>query len=61
MNKDKFKPVSHDANTLAQWMQDPEFKAAYDALEGEYASLAELLTLNELHSPLPQGKREPTV
>lgn len=43
MNKDKFKPVSHDANTVAEWLQDPEFKAAYDALEGEYASLAELL------------------
>lgn len=43
MNKDKFKPVSHDANAVAEWLQDPEFKAAYDALEGEYASLAELL------------------
>lgn len=43
MNKDKFKPVPHDAKTVARWMQDPEFKAAYDALDGEYAALAELL------------------
>ncbi len=43
MNKDTFKPVPHDAKTVARWMQDPKFKAAYDALEGEYAALAELL------------------
>ncbi len=43
MNKDKFMPVPHDAKTVAGWMQDPKFKAAYDALDGEYATLAELL------------------
>lgn len=43
MTRDKFKPVSHDAKTVAQWMQDPEFKAAYDALDGEYTAFAELL------------------
>ena len=65
MDKDKFNPVPHDANTEVEWLQDPEFKAAYNLLEGEYASLAANLTKNELHpllpNPLPQGEKGATV
>ncbi len=34
----KFEPVLFDVEgTLAEWSKDPKFKAAYEALEDEYA------------------------
>ncbi len=40
MDKEKYNPVAYDHEaTLAEEMKDPEFKAAYDALEDEFAIL----------------------
>jgi DNA-binding XRE family transcriptional regulator len=41
---DKYNPVPLDiGNELAEWMKDPDFKGAYDALEDEFATLDVLL------------------
>lgn len=44
IEKNKQKPAlkTHDA-MVAQWMNDPAFKAEYDALEEEYQFLREML------------------
>ena len=42
-NKDQFKPVPHLPDDDALLFSNPEFKAAWDALEDEYASLSKIL------------------
>ena len=44
MDKDKYKPVKHTKADVAKKLADPKLKAAYDALEDEYAALDALLT-----------------
>lgn len=39
MDIDRYDPVPHTQEDTARWMANPEFKAAYDALEEEYAAL----------------------
>lgn len=36
-------PIKTHEQMLREWQQDPEFRAAYDALETEYVLLRELL------------------
>lgn len=49
MSKDSYKPVPVDiAATRKRWMKRKGFKAAYDALEDEYAALGELLRARQL-------------
>lgn len=44
MNKrDEYKPVKHTAEDDARMFSNPKIKAAYDALEDEYAALDALL------------------
>ncbi len=43
MKREKFKPVPHDAAFVAKVLSDPGTKAAYDALEEEYAALNAVL------------------
>lgn len=44
MKTDRYDPVPFDVGaTRKRWMKDEAFKAAYDALEDEYAALGELL------------------
>ncbi len=43
MNKRTYKPVKHTKADDDKLFADPKFKAAYDALEDEYAALAALL------------------
>jgi len=45
-NKDQFKPVPHTADDDALLFSNPEFKAAWDALEDEYAALSEVLKMS---------------
>jgi DNA-binding XRE family transcriptional regulator len=40
----RYNPVLHTAEDDARMMADPEFKAAYDALETEYKALEVLLS-----------------
>jgi DNA-binding XRE family transcriptional regulator len=41
---EKYNPVPFDVEaTKRRWMRDAKFRAAYDALEDEYAALGELL------------------
>jgi DNA-binding XRE family transcriptional regulator len=41
---DKYNPVPFDVEaTKRRWMRNSKFRAAYDALEDEYAALGELL------------------
>jgi hypothetical protein len=42
-NKDQFKPVPHSPDDDALLFSNPEFKAAWDALEDEYATLSKAL------------------
>jgi hypothetical protein len=42
-NKDQFQPVPHTADDDALLFSNPEFKAAWDALGDEYASLSKIL------------------
>ena len=39
----KTAPIKTHVQMLSEWQQDPEFRAAYDALETEYVLLRELL------------------
>ncbi|MBF0462061.1 MAG: hypothetical protein HQL87_11745 [Magnetococcales bacterium] len=39
MDSDRYDPVPHTQGDTARWLADPKFKAAYDALEEEYAAL----------------------
>ena len=43
--KDRYRPVPFDpaSHAVAQRKADPQFRAAYDALEDEFAALAALL------------------
>lgn len=41
--ENRISPTETHKEMVARWMQDPEFKAGYDALEDEYALLRELL------------------
>jgi DNA-binding XRE family transcriptional regulator len=41
--KDKYKPVKHTKADDAKMFANPKIKAAYDALEDEYAALKALL------------------
>ncbi len=41
-NKDQFQPVPHTADDDALLFSNPEFKAAWDALEDKYAALSEV-------------------
>ena len=44
MSTDRYDPVPFDVEAIKRrWMRDPGFRAAYDALEDEYAALNELL------------------
>ncbi len=43
MDDDRYDPVPHRDEDFAEWMKDPEFRTAYDALEEEYAALDALL------------------
>jgi DNA-binding XRE family transcriptional regulator len=44
MTTDRYDPVPFDVEaTKRRWMRDPKFRAAYDAMEDEYAALGELL------------------
>lgn len=44
MSTERFNPVPLDLDaTRKQWMKDPAFADAYNALEDEYATLRELL------------------
>lgn len=42
--QDRYQPVPHTNADTEQMMQNPEFRAAYDALEGEFTALDALLT-----------------
>ena len=44
MDHDHYDPVPHTKEDTARWMADPEFKAAYDALEEEYSALSTFLS-----------------
>ena len=44
MKKERYRPVALNlARTLRRWSRDPEFRAAYAALEDEFVVLDELL------------------
>ena len=43
MDSDRYNPVPHTQEDTARWMADPEFKAAYDALDDEYTALTVFL------------------
>jgi len=45
-NEDQFKPVPHTADDDALLFSNPEFKAAWDALEDKYAALSEVLKMS---------------
>ena len=45
-NKDQFKPVPHTTDDDALLFSNPEFKAAWDALEDKYAALSEVLKMS---------------
>lgn len=45
-NKDQFKPVPHTPDDDALLFSNPEFKAAWDALEDKYAALSEVLKMS---------------
>lgn len=52
---DKYNPVPFDVEaTKRRWMRDPKFRAAYDALEDEYAALTELLRARQ-HAGMTQA------
>ncbi|WP_322061402.1 helix-turn-helix transcriptional regulator [Paraburkholderia sp. J63] len=42
--EDRYDPVPHTKADTERMMQDPEFRAAYDALEEEFTALDALLT-----------------
>ncbi|WP_218002876.1 helix-turn-helix domain-containing protein [Paraburkholderia oxyphila] len=42
--EDRYNPVPHTKADIDRLMQDPAFKAAYEALEEEFAALDTLLT-----------------
>ena len=52
-NKDQFKPVPHTPDDDALLFSNPEFKAAWDALEDKYAALSEVLKLSSDAGQLP--------
>ena len=41
---DRYQPVRHTKADTDRLMQDPEFRAAYEAMEGEFAALDTLRT-----------------
>ncbi|MBF0624887.1 MAG: helix-turn-helix transcriptional regulator [Magnetococcales bacterium] len=44
MNGERYEPVPFDVEaTTAEWLTDPEFKAAYEALDNEFRLFDELL------------------
>jgi hypothetical protein len=45
---ERFIPVSQ---TIAAWRQNPEFVAAYDALEAEFAAAAALMRARDAAEP----------
>ena len=45
-NKDQFKPVPHTTDDDSLLFSNPEFKAAWDALEDKYAALSEVLKMS---------------
>lgn len=42
--EDQYSPVEHRKADIDRMMQEPGFRAAYEALEGEFAALDALLT-----------------
>lgn len=53
IDTDKFKPIplNPTAHAAKKSATDPEFKAAYDALEDEYAALSALLNARKKTGP----------
>jgi DNA-binding XRE family transcriptional regulator len=45
--KDRYKPVPHTKADTERMMQDPKFRAAYEALEEEFTALDTLLTVRK--------------
>jgi hypothetical protein len=45
--KDTFSPVPHTPDDDEKLLANPEYKKAWDALEGKYAALSKLLRTNK--------------
>ncbi|WP_253073390.1 hypothetical protein [Sodalis ligni] len=57
MNAKRIPPTKTHAEMVSAWMGQPEFKAEYKKLDGEFALLDELLAARKKSRPHPSASR----